>query len=191
MKKKILIFLACCICLGLTACGTDNKKENDSDTGSKATSAPVTETAQAEDAPGSEAEEPSENDPSMVVTIADEQMKTDPDPSAGATEDQPESSAVSDDIITEDRALEAIKNYCYFNFPDVKGMEGSEDYTVYWDVSTNENDQIVVLFRSYTAALIRYYIDPATGETYVTEQVPGIIDDEQRTDETFNIKDYE
>ena len=93
-------------------------------------------------------------------------------------------------VVTEDQAVAAIKNYCYINFPEVKEKEGSDDYTVYWDVSTNEDNEIVVLFRSYTGAEMRYYINPATGETYVTELVPGIIDEEQRTEESFNVKDY-
>ena len=66
----------------------------------------------------------------------------------------------------------------------------SEDTTVYWDVSTNDSNEIVVLFRSYTGSETRYYIDPVSGETYSTELVPGIIDEEQRTDESFNVKDY-
>ena len=32
--------------------------------------------------------------------------------------------------------------------------------------------------------------DAKTGETYVTEFVPGITDEEQRTGETFNIRDH-
>ena len=68
-------------------------------------------------------------------------------------------------------------------------MAESDEYTIYWDVSTNDAGEIVVLYRSYTAAQIRYYVDPASGETYVTEQVPGIIDEEQRTDETLNVYD--
>ncbi len=66
-------------------------------------------------------------------------------------------------------------------------MEQSDKYTISWDVSTNEEKEIVVLYRSYTGAQIRYYIDPVSGKTYVTELVPGIIDEEQRTDESFNI----
>jgi len=93
-------------------------------------------------------------------------------------------------IITEEQALEAVRNYCYINNPDLKDMEDSEEYTIYWDVSTNENDEIVVLFRSYTGAQIRYYINPLSGDTYVTESVPGITDEENNTDESFNISDY-
>ncbi len=92
--------------------------------------------------------------------------------------------------ITEDQALEAVKEYCHINNPDLKDIEDDEEYPTYWEVSTNEDNQIVVLFRSYTGALVRYYVDPTTGETYVTEFVPGITDEEERTDESFNIKDY-
>ena len=48
----------------------------------------------------------------------------------------------------------------------------------------------MVLFRSYTGAQIRYYIDRATGETYVTEFVPGITAQEQQTEERLNVRDY-
>ncbi len=33
-------------------------------------------------------------------------------------------------------------------------------------------------------------IAPATGEAYTTELVPGIIDEEQRTEDALNIRDY-
>ena len=69
-------------------------------------------------------------------------------------------------------------------------MINTGDSGAYFEVSNNDTGEIVVLYRSYTAAQIRYYIDPSSGDVYVTELVPGIIDDEQRTDEKFNIKDY-
>ena len=99
-------------------------------------------------------------------------------------------SAGKEGKITEEQALLAIKKYCRANNPDLEGMEDSEEYTLYWDVSTGDTGEIVVLYRSYTGAQIRYYINPDSGETYVTELVPGIIDEEQPTDESFNIKDY-
>ncbi len=91
--------------------------------------------------------------------------------------------------LTEEQALEAVKEYCISNNPDLADMADSEEYTVNWDVSTNDAGEIIVLFRSYTGAETRYYIDPASGETYVTELVPGIIDEEQRTDESFNVRE--
>ncbi len=96
----------------------------------------------------------------------------------------------SADSITDDEALNAIKNYCYENYPDVKELEESGEYEVYWNVESSDDKQIVVAFRSYTAAIVRFYIDTATGETYITEYVSGITDEEEPTGETFNVKDY-
>ncbi|MCR4901619.1 MAG: hypothetical protein K6A23_02055, partial [Butyrivibrio sp.] len=93
--------------------------------------------------------------------------------------------------LTEEEALEAIKNYCIINNPDLESMVNSDEYDIYWEVTTNENNEIVVLYRSYTGAEQRFYIDPATGQTHVTERVPGIIDEEQPTEESLNVRDYE
>ena len=94
------------------------------------------------------------------------------------------------DSISEDQAYAAVINYCKATIPDFSDEINTEGFSEYWDVSTNEDGEIVVLYRSYTAAQTRYYIDSVTGDTYVTELVPGIIDDEQRTGETFNVRDY-
>ncbi|MBE5827501.1 MAG: hypothetical protein E7307_12800 [Butyrivibrio sp.] len=92
--------------------------------------------------------------------------------------------------ITEEQALDAVRKYCIASQPDLEDMVNSDEYSIYWEVSTNDAGEIVVLYRSYTAALIRYYIDPATGDAYVTEQVPGVTDDEQNSGETLNIREY-
>ncbi len=105
----------------------------------------------------------------------------------GLKKDQDEGSTEN---MTEEEALAAVKNYCYEQNPDLKDIEEAGEYVVYWEVEPSVDGRIVVLFRSYTAAETRYYIDPATGETYVTELVPGIIDEEERTEETLNMKDY-
>jgi hypothetical protein len=108
-------------------------------------------------------------------------------------QDKTEGTSVEDsesDAITEEQALNAIKNYCFSKNPDLKNMADSGEYVINWNVTASDADEIVVLYRSYTSAQIRYYIDPISGETYVTEMVPGIIDEEKRTDESFNIRDY-
>ena len=99
-------------------------------------------------------------------------------------------SAQADDAISQEQALEAIKNYCLINNPDLEGMVDSDEYTINWDVTTNEAGEIVVLYRSYTAAEVRFYIDRVSGETYITEFVQGITEEEQKTGETLNIKGY-
>ncbi len=92
--------------------------------------------------------------------------------------------------ITKEQAVEAIRRYCIANNPELEAMSASDDYTIYWDASLTDTGEIVVLYRSYTGALIRYYINPDTGEAYVTEFVPGITDREQKTDERLNVNDY-
>ena len=92
--------------------------------------------------------------------------------------------------ITDEQALSAIRNYCYANNPELESIEEDGEYPVYWEIASSDENEIVVLFRSYTGAEIRYYIDPVSGETYVTEFVSGITDEEERTDESFNVKDY-
>ena len=96
----------------------------------------------------------------------------------------------STEPITEEQALAAVKNYCHATNPDLQGIEDAGNYPVYWDVESVGDNEIVVLFRSYTAAQVRYYINPTTGETYVTEFMPGISEEEESTDVTFNIRDY-
>lgn len=97
---------------------------------------------------------------------------------------------IPDAVITDEQALTAIKNYCYINNPDLEAIEKAGEYPVYWNITSSDEKQIVVLFRSYTGAEVRYYIDKNSGDTYVTEFVPGILTEEERTDESFNVKDY-
>ena len=92
--------------------------------------------------------------------------------------------------LTDEQAVSAIRQYCCINNPDLGGIVSAEEYPAYWDISSSSENEIVVVFRSYTGSLNRYYIDPVSGGTYVTELVPGIIDEEQRTDESLNVWDY-
>lgn len=95
-----------------------------------------------------------------------------------------------DEKITNDKAISAIKKYCYSRFPDLEEMEKSGQYTISWDVESSNDKEIVVAYRSYTGAITRYYIDALTGDTYVTEFMPGITEKEERTSENFNMKKY-
>ncbi len=95
-----------------------------------------------------------------------------------------------DEVLSEEQALSAIRNYCLESNPDLENMVSEEDYPIYWEVESGDEDEIVILYRSYTGALVSYYIDPESGDTYVTEFVQGITDEEERTDEEFNAWDY-
>ena len=161
MKKKVLLVVGCMI-FGLIGCHSE-----------KATESGPQETIVFEDTvttnEGTERTEQGKTEVGMVT----------------AYDDKGSASA-----ITQEQALAAIQKYCYANDPELEKMIKSGDYGAYFDVSTADSGEIVVLYRSYTAAQIRYYIDSSTGDVYVTELVPGIIDEEQRTDESFNIGKY-
>ena len=160
MKKKALLVIACCVALCLAAC--DGKEMMDGESA-----------AQSEiEASASSAKEP------QIAPPEEKQEKMTPE------------EKIAVDEITEEEALNAITRYCFLQNPALSDMISGEDTTFFWTVSTNEAKEIVVLFRSYTGALIRYYVDPKTGDTYVTEYVPGITEEEQRTDETLNVRDY-
>ena len=92
--------------------------------------------------------------------------------------------------ITDEQAVSAVRNYCLAVNPELMNSVNAGDAPVYWDLSSSDENQIVVVFRSYTGALNRYYIDPVSGEAYVTEFVPGVMEEEQRTGETLNVKNY-
>ena len=96
----------------------------------------------------------------------------------------------SAETITDEQALSAIKNYCLESNPDLEDIVNDGVYEVNWEIQSSDDEEIVVLFKSYTGAEVRYYIDRATGDTYVTEFVSRITEEEERTDESFNVKDY-
>lgn len=92
--------------------------------------------------------------------------------------------------LSDEQALSAIRNYCYTNNPDLENIVNAGEYQVYWELSSSDEHEIVVLFCSYTGAQIRYYINRMTGDTYVTEFVPGLSSEEERTEESFNVREY-
>ena len=91
--------------------------------------------------------------------------------------------------VEDELALSIIQNYCLTQNPDLQGIVDAGEYPVSWEIEASDGQQVVILFRSYTGALVRYYIDRATGDTYVTEFVPGITAQEQRTGESFKLWD--
>jgi len=92
--------------------------------------------------------------------------------------------------LSDEQALSAIRSYCYSSNPELEGIVKAGTYPVYWDISSSDEQEIVVLFRSYTAAQSLYHIDRITGDTYVTVFVPGTMPEEKRTDESLNVWEY-
>ena len=175
MKKKMTLFALCFMCVSLMACGTQTTNTSVKQTETSTTTV-AEQTSKSTEAAQQETTEAATQEQTEAVQT--EMPET-------TTSVQTDSEAIS-----EDQALDAIKNYCFTNNPELKNMASSDEYTIYWNVTSNTANEIVVLYRSYTGAETRYYIDPVSGETYSTELVPGIIDEEQRTEESFNVKDY-
>ena len=92
--------------------------------------------------------------------------------------------------LTDEQALAAIVNYCTASNPALEDIVNAGEYDTYWEIVSSDAQQVVVLYRSYTGAQVRYYIDRSTGDAYVTEFVPGITPAEQRTDESLNVWAY-
>ena len=92
--------------------------------------------------------------------------------------------------MSDEQALAAVKRYCMSQNPDLEEIVKAGEHEVFWQISEHSEEQIVILFHSYTGADVRYYIDPVSGEAYVTEFVSGVTAEEQRTDETLNVWDY-
>ncbi|MCR4720753.1 MAG: hypothetical protein K5655_03415 [Lachnospiraceae bacterium] len=168
MKKVILIILVLSVVLGTIGCGSENKAASDVS--------------------------------SPFVTVAEEKTTSETAaPEAGAQSDKGAEDAgritdaageESPEVITPEQARDAIRNYCHSQNPDLEDLEKSGEYPIYWGVVSSNENEIVILYRSYTGALSHYYINPHTGDTFVTDFVPGITNVEEPTDEFFNVKDY-
>ncbi|MBQ6378366.1 MAG: hypothetical protein IJQ76_10000 [Prevotella sp.] len=74
--------------------------------------------------------------------------------------------------ITAEMAFEGVSNYCHSAYdwsaaeenPDIMGLEmGEETDSAYH-----------VVFRSYTGALVNFYVDKASGTTRMVEYVPAL-----------------
>jgi len=87
--------------------------------------------------------------------------------------------------LTDEMVFDAIHNYCVIENPENASLDADS-----WEIVSSDDSQVVVLFRAYTGAEIRYYVDRVTGDTYVTEFVSGIMDEEQMSDVTLNAREH-
>ena len=88
--------------------------------------------------------------------------------------------------ITKEMAYEGVSNYCHSEYdwsiaednPDIMTLEMGEE--------TDSAYQVV--FRSYTGALVYFYVDKASGSTRMVEYVPNL--DIKNDAGTINLFDY-
>ena len=92
--------------------------------------------------------------------------------------------------LTDEQALGAVRQYCLDSNPALESIVNAGEYPVSWEIIASDEKEIVVLFRSYTGAQLRYHIDPVSGSAYITEFVPGISSGETRTEDSLNAWAY-
>lgn len=92
----------------------------------------------------------------------------------------------SKDSITEEMALTGVSNYCHRAY-DWSVAEGDSSIMyVAMEAATDSAYQVV--FRSYTGALVYFYVDKTSGSTRMVEYVPGL--NVKSEAGTINLFDY-
>lgn len=74
--------------------------------------------------------------------------------------------------VSEEMAYEGISNYCHSAY-DWSIAEDNPDI-MYLKMGEETESEYQVIFRSYTGALIYFYVDKASGMTRLTEYVPAL-----------------
>lgn len=96
------------------------------------------------------------------------------------------SSPATKSIISAEMAYEGVSNYCHSAYdwsaaegnPSIMGIETSEE----------TDSTYHVVFRSYTGALVNFYVDKVSGTTRLVEYVPAL--DVQEEVGMINLFDY-
>ena len=170
MKKNLLAALAALSIISLTACSYHNHTNVEVTAG---TNTPATINVETDNGKQQTNINISSDNPD-IISVETKQGNE------GQTENN-ENNAIENNTtsnadilpITDDAALSAIKNLCLEENPGIVDYLAEGEVPLYWVVESSDAKQIVVLYRSYTGSQTRYYIDRVSGETYVTELVPG------------------
>ena len=83
-------------------------------------------------------------------------------------------------------AFEGVSNYCHGEYDWSIAKDNSEIMYVQMGEETDSAYQVV--FRSYTGAIVNFYVDKASGTTRMEEYVPTL--DVKEDAGTINLFDY-
>ena len=95
-------------------------------------------------------------------------------------------SSTSKSTITKEMAYEGVSNYCHSEYDWSIAEDNPDIMTVEMGEETDSAYQVV--FRSYTGALVYFYVDKASGSTRMVEYVPNL--DIKNDAGTINLFDY-
>lgn len=93
------------------------------------------------------------------------------------------------DPLTDEQAMQGFTNYLYFKIKNLQKILDEDKTPCTWGISSSDKKTIVIMFKSNTGALLRYYIDRKTGKTYTTMYVVET-NSYIRTRETLNVREY-
>ena len=96
------------------------------------------------------------------------------------------SSTTTKSEITSEMAYEGVNNYCHSMY-DWSVAEDNPSI-MYVEMGEESDSAFHVVFRSYTGALVNFYVDKASGTTRMEEYVPAL--DAKCDAGTMNILDY-
>ena len=88
--------------------------------------------------------------------------------------------------ITAEMAYEGVNNYCHSQYDWSMAEENPSIMSVTMGEETEAEYKVV--FRSYTGALVNFYVDKASGKTRLVESVPALGVDSVAG--TINLMDY-
>ncbi len=111
-----------------------------------------------------------------------EEIKNKPEPSGNSEVAIVEPSS-SETQLTEEKAYEAIQNYCNETYGYTP-----ESSSMYIEIGDEIDNEYQMRFRSYTGAFVYFYIDKATGDARMVEKVPDL--DVEEESGTINVFDY-
>ena len=88
--------------------------------------------------------------------------------------------------VTAEMAFEGVNNYCHSEYDWSRAEENPD--VMYVAMSDSTESEYKVIFRSYTGAIVNFYVDKASGNTRMVESVPAL--DVDTVTGTTNLFDY-
>lgn len=88
--------------------------------------------------------------------------------------------------ITSEMAYQGVNSYCHSNYDWSIAADNPSMMTVTMGEETTSEFQVI--FRSYTGALVYFYVDKASGKTRMVESVPAL--DVDSVIGTIDLMDY-
>ena len=88
--------------------------------------------------------------------------------------------------VTAEMAFEGVNNYCHSEYDWSRAEENPD--VMYVAMGDSTESEYKGIFRSYTGAIVNFYVDKASGNTRMVESVPAL--DVDTVTGTINLFDY-